>query len=377
MLINADLHIHSPFSGGTASRIDLKKVAMAAKKKGLHVVGSGDCLHPVWQNELKKYLVGDKIVVDGVHFILSCEVEDKNRVHHLLLFPDFYSANAFKERMEKYSPDIEDEGRPKIMLEGGEILDVAKEVNALIGAAHAFTPWTSLYAYFDSLLEYYGGKPHFIELGLSADSDYADRIKELHDIPFLSNSDAHSYSPHRLGREFNRLEVNEISWEEIRKAILNGGIKANIGFPPEKGKYNRTACSWCHRQYEKDEAAKIGWRCFCGGVIKKGVRDRVNELASYEKPIHPPFRPPYIHLIPLAEIIAESLGKDTSNGIVAKRWRELMKLGSEIEVLLDIDMEKIKKITPLAIAEAIEAFREGKIKIIPGGGGKYGEIVIT
>jgi len=375
MLINADFHIHSPFSGGTASRINLKKIAMAARKKGLHLVATGDCLHPAWQREIGKY-GKEEIVVDGIHFILSVEVEDKNRVHHLLLFPDFYSANDFKEMARKYSLDIEEEGRPKIMLDGSELLEMAHQANALIGASHAFTPWTSLYAYFDSLLNYYEKKPDFVELGLSADSNYADRIKELYAIPFLTNSDAHSYSPHRLGREFNRLSINEITWDEIRKAILNSGIKLNVGFPPEKGKYNRTACTSCYRQYKKEEAEKMNWRCHCNGIIKKGVKDRIDELASYANAIHPPHRPPYLHLIPLIEIIAEALGVDSRASIAARRWRELTKIGNEIEILLDVDIKKIKKATPPAISDAIEAFRHGRIKILPGGGGRYGEIVI-
>ncbi len=375
MLINADFHIHSPFSGGTSDKIDLKIVAEGARKKGLNLVATGDCLHPIWQNQIKNYEKDGIIEIDGIYFILSVEIEDKNKVHHLLLFPDFYSSNDFKEKIMKYSSNINDDGRPKVMLNGNEILEIARETNALIGAAHAFTPWTSLYAYFDSLLKYYEKKPDFIELGLSADSNYADRIKELHNITFLTNSDAHSYSPSRLGREFNRIKINEVSWDEIRKAILNHKISLNVGFPPEKGKYNRTACSSCYRQFEKQKAEEMNWKCYCGGIIKKGVKDRVDELASYEKPIHPKDRPPYLHLIPLAEIIEEAL-KINSKSIVWKNWKEITKLGNEIEILLDMDISKIKRYVPFAIVEAIEAFREGKIKILPGGGGKYGEIVI-
>ncbi|HEC75886.1 MAG TPA: phosphotransferase, partial [Thermoplasmatales archaeon] len=112
MIMNADFHIHSPFSGGTSERIDLKSIAEGALKKGLNLVGTGDCLHPSWQKHIKEYYNDGKIEVDGVNFILSVEVEDKNRVHHLILFPDFYSANDFKERVKKYSVNINDDGRP-------------------------------------------------------------------------------------------------------------------------------------------------------------------------------------------------------------------------------------------------------------------------
>lgn len=376
MLIYADFHIHSPFSGGTSDKIDLRKVAEGAKKKGLDVIGTGDCLHPAWQREIKKYEKNGDIEIDGVHFILTTEVEDKNRVHHLILFPDFYSVNDFKKRIAKHAKNVDYEGRPKIMIGGSEILEFALDSNALIGPAHAFTPWTSLYAYFDSMLDYYGGKPSFIELGLSADSNYADRIKELHTVPFLTNSDSHSYSPHRLGREFNRLDVEEITWEGIRNAILNKKIVMNAGFPPEKGKYNRTACSSCYRQYSIEEAKKMGWKCLCGGKVKKGVRDRIDEIADFKEEHHPEDRPPYMHIIPLAEIIAEALNSNPFSSTVKKRWSELLKIGNEISILIDIEIERIMKIAPPAVADAISAFREGRVKIIPGGGGKYGEIVI-
>lgn len=152
MLINADFHIHSPYSGGTSEKIDLKLFAEGAKKKGLNLIATGDCLHPLWQKEIKKYEKNGVIEIDGIYFVLSVEIEDKNRVHHLLLFPDFYSANDFKEKIAKYSKNIDEDGRPKVLLNGEQILEFAKESNALIGPAHAFTPWTSLYAYFDSFI---------------------------------------------------------------------------------------------------------------------------------------------------------------------------------------------------------------------------------
>ena len=58
-----------------------------------------------------------------------------------------------------------------------------------------------------------------------------------------------------------------------------------------------------------------------------------------------------------------------------KRWGELISaFGSEINVLIDEDIREIMKVTTPAIAEAIQAFREKKVIIIPGGGGKYGTI---
>ena len=48
--------------------------------------------------------------------------------------------------------------------------------------------------------------------------------------------------------------------------------------------------------------------------------------------------------------------------------------GNEIDVLFDVDINDIAKVTVPAITEAIQVFREGNVIIIPGGGGKYGRI---
>ena len=55
----------------------------------------------------------------------------------------------------------------------------------------------------------------FIELGLSADTDYADRIAELSSRTFLSNSDAHSPRSNKLAREFNQMEMENLSYQDL------------------------------------------------------------------------------------------------------------------------------------------------------------------
>jgi PHP family Zn ribbon phosphoesterase len=42
--------------------------------------------------------------------------------------------------------------------------------------------------------------------------------------------------------------------------------------------------------------------------------------------------------------------------------------------MLDADLHEVAKVTIPAILEAIQAFRDHKVIIIPGGGGKYGTI---
>jgi len=86
----------------------------------------------------------------------------------------------------------------------------------------------------------------FWKLGLSADSSYGAAITELNAIPFLTNSDAHSPHPDKLGREFNRIRLQRRTPKDVLASIQKGAIEMNAGFFPEEGKYNRTACTRCY-----------------------------------------------------------------------------------------------------------------------------------
>ncbi|MCX6665369.1 MAG: TIGR00375 family protein [Euryarchaeota archaeon] len=384
MIINADLHIHSRYSAATSDKMTIETISLEAPRKGIQVVATGDCLHGKWMEEIKTCNVFDEGTFErnGTRFILSTEVEDMNRVHHLLYFPSVSKAEEFKSQIQSKTKNLETDGRPNVQLNGQELAVLAKDVDALIGPAHAFTPWTSMYAAHPSLESCYGDLASyvpFVELGLSADSDYADKIQELHRLTFLTNSDSHSPHPVRLAREFNRFQVNDATFAEIKKAILRtGGNKPvlNVGLPPQEGKYNESACITCFTHYTLEDAVRRRWKCRCGKRIKKGVRDRINEMATFKEPQHPTHRPPYVYLIPLTEIIAKAIGQATPfTQSVTKHWNDLItRFGSEINVLLDTDITEIAKATPPAITEAIQAFRDHKVIIIPGGGGKYGTI---
>lgn len=386
MNINADLHIHSRFSGGTSKNMTLELLSDGAKKKGVDIVATGDCLHSKWLSEIKALNKIDEgtFELNNTRFLSTTEVEDNKRVHHLLIFPSISSVHQFKEGILNFSPNIETDGRPNVNMNGEEIAQLAKDCEALIGPCHAFTPWTAMYAYHDSLNSCYGDLTDYIsyvELGLSADTNYADKIKELDRLTFLTNSDAHSPYPVRLAREFNRLQIEDLTFDEVKKALLRkGGRKAilNVGLPPQKGKYNESACIKCFKHYTLTEAIMKKWKCTCGKRIKKGVKDRIEELSTYPDPKHPEHRPQYIHVIPLAEIISKAIGHSSpfTKGVVTQYEKLIKAFNNEVTVLLEAEIEKINKITDEKITNAIEAFRMKKIIVHPGGGGEYGKIEI-
>ncbi len=102
----------------------------------------------------------------------------------------------------------------------------------------------------------------------------------------------------------------------------------------------------------------------------------MGELAAYDKPKHPPHRPPYLHLIPLSEIIAMALGKGANTKGVQEIWNMLIeKYGSEVAVLVDADFKD--SAADERVISAILAFRQGKVKVNPGGGGQYGRIELS
>ena len=389
MRVNSDLHIHSNYSAATSPRMDLPTLAKEAARKGIQLLGTGDCLHPKWLSGIKDLDEKDGIFYfkgkeDGTNFVLTVEVEDNKRVHHLLILPSIAKAEQLYESFRSYSADIDSDGRPSLRLSGAEIAEHAKDAEALIGPCHAFTPWTALYAYHNSLAECYGDMSSyvsFVELGLSADSSYADKISELHGLTFLTNSDAHSPYPIRLAREFNRFQMDSMSFEDLKAAIeRRNGRKPvlNVGLPPKEGKYNESACIRCYKHYSLREATIRKWRCECKGMIKKGVRDRVNELADCDG-TPPEHRPPYMHLIPLAEIIGLAVQRSASSKTVTRIWESLLaEFGTEVNVLVDADVDELQAANRDArVVDAISAFRAGKISISPGGGGKYGVIALS
>lgn len=379
MIINADLHIHSKYSMATSKNMAPDAIVPQAKLKGLDLVATGDALHQKYLNELEKLFKQSENGIftvkndeDNCKFILTSEVDDLKRVHHLILIPSFEAAYNIRDELKG---SLDSDGRPRVRMNGAEIMDVTHAHGCLIGPSHAFTPWTSIYKAYDSVVDCYGKKPDFLELGLSADTEMADHIEELQDIPFLTNSDAHSPWPHRIGREFNEIEIDNLTFKGVSRAILDKKIKANYGFDPRLGKYLKTGCSRCYQIYDIEEALNLKMRCPCGGMIKKGVDYRIYELSTWDEPHHPEHRPPYIHILPLAEILSLIYGKGVTTVFVQKIWKELVqKLGTEIDVLIHASLEGIEKVDP-KLNSAIQAFRDNTLQIRPGGGGKYGKII--
>ena len=199
-----------------------------------------------------------------------------------------------------------------------------------------------------------------MNFGLSADTDYADRIRELADKKFLTNSDAHSLP--KIAREYNTFEMENISFESFKKVlgyedkIQNGDNKLNYivcnnGMYSRLGKYNKTYCDMCEAVSEIEDG-----KCKkCGSKkIVKGVEDRVLEIADGES-ISPKNRPKYMYKIPLEYI--PKLGKKTK-----EKMLELY--GTEMNILNKVSIKNIEENFGKQIAKNIEIARNGNITIV-------------
>jgi uncharacterized protein (TIGR00375 family) len=124
-------------------------------------------------------------------------------------------------------------------------------------------------------------------------------------------------------------------------------------------------------QYTLEDALRYQWRCPAdGGIIKKGVSDRARELSGGGE-VRP--RPPYVHVLPLAQIIQTMEGASApgTKKCRAIYTRFIGMFGNEITVLIDTPVAEIRAVHP-KVADAVAALRNGTVVLHPGGGGKYG-----
>ncbi|MHA1519414.1 MAG: endonuclease Q family protein [Promethearchaeota archaeon] len=459
----ADLHLHSPYSIAVSQNISLETLHKSAQYKGLNILGTGDITQPTWRKYLQENLKFENGVFryKDLHFLLQTELEDNESIHQVVFFPDFAAVEALVERIRPYVKNIDGRwaGRPHVHRSPAELVEIVEDVNGLIGPAHAFTPFKSLFrsGKFNSLEDAYGTaskKLGFLELGLSADSYLADRMENLQNITFLSNSDAHSEALDSLGREFNRFSIEKPSFDEIRKACIRRGgrsVKLNVGLDPRLGKYYVMFCSKCRRRVQltitveqktpnsslsdhifgfpsskfddqfiyynfssssKENAfltAVSAGKITCPACkkdianalslensknptkptrsykpkksrkiprLRLGVSERIHELATWPEPHPPSHRPQYVHMIPLIELLSLKYGiKTLTSKTLTKHYNNLIdQFGVEFHILMDLPLDLLQNTEYRQLGNLIQAFRENKITILPGGGGKFGQI---
>jgi uncharacterized protein (TIGR00375 family) len=414
--IITDLHIHSRFARAVSPQMTLPVLSSWAKKKGIDIVATGDWTHPIWFRELKNNLVEAEEGLyrekgaspDAPLFLLSTEIssiysqgEKTRRIHTLIFAPNLEAVEKINKELTDRGANLFSDGRPIVGLSARAVAEIALNVDerCLIIPAHAWTPWFSLYGSksgFDSIDECFGDlvKNIFaIETGLSSDPAMNWRIEELKNRKIVSFSDAHS--PQKLGREATIFDLQKKSYQNIRNAIVEGNgdkIVHTIEFYPEEGKYHYTGHRKCKVIYSPKEAKKKGTICpVCGRPLTVGVMSRVEALAASDIETESKSdklgvrwikekegnRPPYVMIVPLMEIIAESLSMGVGSQKVTGLYEQLINsLGNEFHILLKSKIEEIEKVVGPRIAEGIKKVRSGDIVIGPGYDGVFGDVSI-
>ena len=393
--IFADLHVHigrsengKPIKITAARSLNFANIAKeCVDKKGINVVGIIDCASPYVIEDIENFLKtgeayeledGGIIYKDKVCIILGSEVETsekgrngkKGAAHNLCYFPHLNDIKAFSNELSHHLKNIT-LSTQRTDLSGYDLIDIVEKYNGILVPAHIFTPYKSYYGNCTDRLENVFkekfDKIFAVELGLSSDTFLADEIKELETKTFLTNSDAHSLP--KIAREYNKMQVKDISFKEIVKAMKNEDgrkILANYGLDPKLGKYHRTYCDDCNKSIETKEPVE---NCpYCGGKnVTFGVFDRIELIKDKTKTESPENRPPYIYQIPLGFI----------PGVGGKTVQKLLdNFETEMNILHRLSKDDIEAVVGEKIAENIENARSGNCKVQSGGGGNYGRISV-
>ena len=166
----SDLHIHSRFSRATSREGDPEHLELAARKKGIHIIGTGDFTHPAWREELKEklipaedglyklkeeYRIKDESVPDHMEprFAVTGEIssiykknEKVRKVHSLLILPGLEEAELLAGKLETIG-NIHSDGRPILGLDCRDLLEIMLELvpHGIFVPAHIWTPHFAMF----------------------------------------------------------------------------------------------------------------------------------------------------------------------------------------------------------------------------------------
>ena len=402
----ADLHIHSRYAYACSKNLTLPNIASMARVKGIGLLATGDFTHPAWVDELEVNLTpvdSGTFQHQGINFVLGTEIScvyrqgGRGRRLHLLLFlSSLENVKKFNAELARRGVKLEGDGRPSVGMSAADLTSLALDVDprAMVIPAHIWTPWFGLLGSvsgFNSLEECFGHLAPMIrgvETGLSSDPAMNWNVPDVASRAVVSFSDAHSLP--NLGREVTVFKGNP-TYDSLRKAIEENAIAYTIEFYPEEGKYHYNGHRNCGvRQSPWETAAQGGGLCpVCSRPLTLGVLHRAHSLSSTDGAgqfeelvagadgliLPADGRPPFLRLVPLEELLAETLGVGRRSRAVGNVYRGLCaELGSELEVLVRANAEDIEEIAGGQVAQAVLMARTGKVVTEPGFDGQYGTV---
>lgn len=386
MTFYADLHIHigraacgAPVKITASPKLTLQGIlAECLEHKGIQIAGVVDCASPPVIRDIHTLMARGQLTPldggglryrDAMTLFLGAEIElggpTGGSAHFLAFTPSLEAMEELSHFLSGAITNISlSSQRASLAVE--EVNDfVVNQLGGIFLPAHAFTPFKSVYGNCVQRLAELEVTFPALELGLSADTDLADRLHEVAELRFLSNSDAHSLP--KIAREYNVLQLIKPDFAHFRKALTGdpaNRILGNYGLDPRLGKYHRTYCPRCEEVVEL--APPIHYCNKCGNEqVVVGVLDRITAIADEEKPLHPPHRPKYVHQVPLEFI--PGVGKKTLA-------RLLEAFGTEMQILHGTSYDELRVVVGTKVATDIVAAREGRLGMSAGGGGYYGRV---
>jgi len=301
------------------------------------------------------------------------------------MFPSIESAEKFNTVLGTRG-NLRSDGRPIVGVSSKELLKMAFDVDpqCVFVPAHIWTPWFSLFGSksgFDTLEECFEEHSKLIfalETGLSSDPAMNWRVSKLDKYSLISNSDSHSLR--RIGREVNIVK-SDLSYKGIWSAIKSKNPKRfleTIEYFPEEGMYHFDGHRVCKVRMEPKETKRKKGLCpKCKRPVTIGVVNQVEKLADRPADFLPPKHVPFKNMVPLDEIIAESLGVGVASKKVQTEYLSLIeKMGSEFFVLYEASLSQLAGATTPEVAEGIKRVREKRLFIDPGYDGEYGKVKI-
>lgn len=407
----ADLEIHSPYARAVSPQMTLENLALWAQKKGITVMGTGDCTHPMWLYEIKTklepaepglYRLKKEFCLENAspfdsrqtRFLLSGEIScvyTKNgrgrRVHHLIYASSMKAVEHIIDDISVRGGNLRSDGRPIVGLDSKELLKILLNASpeCVLIPAHVWTPWFGVFGSksgFDSLKECFDElEPQIfaIETGLSADPAMCARVPFLDHKAIISSSDAHSLT--RIGREATLFDC-ELSYHEIFDAMKtrDARLKGTIEFFPEEGRYHYDGHAKCKVSWSPVETRRHKGICpVCKKPVVVGVMARVAELAHPNRgeDFQASWTKPFMSAVPLDQIIADARGVGMQSRAVWKEYEEaVVRFGGELNIVTNATENELRAgLMPLT-AEGVLRVRNKKLNIVPGYDGEYGVIQI-
>ncbi|MBN2807073.1 MAG: PHP domain-containing protein [Prolixibacteraceae bacterium] len=229
----ADLHIHTLTSPCGSLEMSPCNIVQAALEKQLDIIGITD--HNCTKQASLVMKMGKE---KGLLVIGGAEINTLEEVHCLVYFDRPELLDHFQSYIDQHLPAIANkpeffghqivvneeemitEELPWLLTNAldltlTEIEQKAHSLGGLVVPAHVDRPYNGLFSQLGFLPENF--KPDAFELSMHASHSWKMNGKIPADAALLRSSDAHY--PHQIGTAFTLFEMQECSFEEIKKAV--------------------------------------------------------------------------------------------------------------------------------------------------------------